>query len=268
MYKSIKPILAIVAMTLTFNHTSAQETKFNWPEDKKIAISMTWDDGRSSQIEYGLPILNEYGIKATFYVVPSAVEQSLDGWKKAVADGHEIGNHSLKHPCSGNFIWSRDKALEEKEIGDITKELLIANDSLKLLLNIKATEFAYPCGQTFVGRGEHTKSYVPVIAREFTSGRTWMDEAPNDPSYCDLSQLTGMEMDGKDFKYILSLIEMARKDGLWLVLAGHDIGPKGRQTTETKMLNKLFKYISKQNDIWVAPVGEISSYIQAKRQSL
>jgi hypothetical protein len=174
----------------------------------------------------------------------------------------------MKHPCSGNFIWARGQALEEKEIGDIRKELLLANDTLNEMLNVKATEFAYPCGQTFVGRGENTKSYVPVIAREFTSGRTWMDEAPNDPSYCDLSQLTGMEMDGKNFKYILSLIEIARKDGLWLVLAGHDIGPKGRQTTEIKMLNKLFKYLSKQDDIWVAPVGEISSYIQTKRQSL
>ncbi|MFT7033191.1 MAG: peptidoglycan/xylan/chitin deacetylase (PgdA/CDA1 family) [Cyclobacteriaceae bacterium] len=268
MYKSIKSCLALLTLALIFAPSIAQESKFNWPNDKKIAVSLTWDDGRGSQIEFGLPILNKYGIKATFYVVPSAVAKSLDGWKKAVSDGHEIGNHSMKHPCSGNFIWARGQALEEKEIGDIRKELLLANDTLNEMLNVKATEFAYPCGQTFVGRGENTKSYVPVIAREFTSGRTWMDEAPNDPSYCDLSQLTGMEMDGKNFKYILSLIEIARKDGLWLVLAGHDIGPKGRQTTEIKMLNKLFKYLSKQDDIWVAPVGEISSYIQTKRQSL
>lgn len=268
MQNTIKLCLALPLVMLAFSQSIAQEDNFVWPNNKKIALSLTWDDGRASQIEYGLPILNKYGIKATFYVVPSAVEKKLDGWKKAVVNGHEIGNHSLKHPCSGNFIWARDKALEEKEITDITQELLMASDSLKLLLNVKTTEFAYPCGQTFVGRGENTKSYVPVIAREFTSGRTWMDEAPNDPSYCDLSQLTGMEMDGKDFKYILSLIEVARKDGLWLVLAGHDIGPKGRQTTETKMLNKLFKYLSKQNDIWVAPVGEISSYIQSNRGSL
>jgi len=265
MSKSINSYLIVLLVSIFFNNVLAQENEFIWPNNKTMALSFTWDDSRKSQIENGLPILNKYGIKATFYVVPRIVYDSLEGWKKAVADGHEIGNHSMNHPCSGNFLWARDMALEEKEISDIRKEVLMANDTLKEMLNINATEFAYPCGQTFVGRGDNTKSYVPVIAQEFRSGRTWMDEAPNDPSFCDLSQLTGMEMDGKDFKYILSLIEMARKDGLWLILAGHEIGDKGLQTTEIKMLKKLFNYLSKQDDIWVTTVGQASKHISDSR---
>ncbi len=243
----------------------AEAQDFEWPEGRQMALSLTWDDGRASQVEVGTPLLNEYGIRATFYVVPSAVERSLEGWKQAVMDGHEIANHSLTHPCSGNFLWAREKALEEMELEDMRKQLLDANGRIKELLGVEATEFAYPCGQTYVGRGESTKSYVPVVAQEFTSGRTWLDEAPNDPAYCDLAQLTGVEMDGKSFKDILPYIEMARKDGLWLVLAGHDIGDEARQTTEVKMLKKLFKHLNDQEDIWVAPVGDISRYVAEHR---
>ena len=94
--------------------------------------------------------------------------------------------------------------------------------------------FAYPCGQTFVGRGVGTQSYVPVAASIFVTSRGWLDEAPNDPSYVDFAQLTGIESDGKDFEPILAAIESARQTGSWVVLAGHDMGKDGAQ--ELKLL--------------------------------
>jgi hypothetical protein len=116
------------------------------------------------------------------------------------------------------------------------QELLAANDSIQQWLGIKPQSFAYPCGQTFVGRGTKTQSYVPVVARLFQSGRGWLDEGPNDPAFCDFAQLTGMEMDGKDFEQILPLLQQAKANGLWLVLAGHEMGDAGAQTTRLTML--------------------------------
>ena len=245
----------------------AQETEpFQWPNGNTMAVSLTWDDGRKSQVDIGTPILDQHGVKATFYVVPSALEKSLENWKLAVSNGHEIGNHSLVHPCSGNFLWARDNALEEYTLKQMRTELAKANEKTQALLGVTPTVFAYPCGQTFVGRGIDTKSYVPLIAKQFSSGRTWLDEAPNDPQYCDMAQLTGMEMDGKDIQEIKKLIDKTRENGLWLILAGHDIGDKNTQTTEVKMLEKLLPYLTDPvNKIWVAPVGEISAYIKANR---
>ena len=91
-----------------------------------------------------------------------------------------------------------------------------------------------------LGRGKNTSSYVPVIAEDFVSGRTWLDEAPNDPAFCDLAQITGMEMDGKSFEEIVALIQHAKGAGLWLVLAGHDIGEADIQTTEVEMPRETF----------------------------
>lgn len=72
----------------------------------KAAISLSFDDARLSQVDVGTPLFDQYGVKATFVLVPSAVEKRLDQWKRAAAAGHELGNHTLYHPCSGNFSWS------------------------------------------------------------------------------------------------------------------------------------------------------------------
>ncbi len=270
--KSIMKIAPRTILSILFAFSSivvfAQSTEtFQWPEGKTTAVSLTWDDGRKSQVEIGTPLLDKYGVKATFYVVPSAVEKALEDWQLAVENGHEIGNHSQLHPCSGNFLWARDKALEEYTLPQMDEELANANEKVQQLLNVTPTEFAYPCGQTFVGRGADTQSYVPVISNRFSSGRTWLDETPNDPTYCDLAQITGMEMDGKDFDEIKTIIETSRKNGLWLVLAGHDIGKKDKQTTEVMMLKRLLPYLmDPANKIWVAPVGEIAAYIKDKRR--
>ena len=256
-------LLVILIPTVT---KSQQERKFQWPEGKQVAISLTFDDARASQVDAGTALLDQYGVKATFYVVPSSVKQRLDGWKRAVANGHEIGNHSFLHPCTGNFAWSRQKALEDYTLEKMESELKQANDSIKYLLGVTPRSFAFPCGQTFVGRGVHTKSYVPVVARLFSSGRGWLDEGPNDPLFCDFAQLTGMEMDGKEFRDIMVLINNAKANGSWLVLAGHEMGEPGAQTTRLAMLKELLTYAQTPgNGIWIAPVATVADYISKHR---
>jgi peptidoglycan/xylan/chitin deacetylase (PgdA/CDA1 family) len=261
-------ILIAVWLILSGNILLAQQSEsiFTWPEGKQIAISLSFDDARPSQVDAGTALLDQYGVKGTFYVVPNSVKQRLEGWKKAVASGHEIGNHSFNHPCTGNFPWSRQKAIENYTLKKMRSELILANKDIKELLGVEAEVFAYPCGQTYIGRGENTKSYVPVVSKLFLSGRGWLDEGPNAPQFCDLAQLTGMEMDGKDFEQILPLIENAKKSGAWLVLAGHEMGTSGNQTTRLNMLKKLIEYAQNPaNGIWIAPVGTVAKYIKGQK---
>jgi len=243
-------------------HGQSVEKGFNWPDGYQVALSLSFDDARQSQVVKGTKLFDKYGVKATFYVIPGAMEARLDGWKEAVKNGHEIGNHSFHHPCTGNFEWSRDHALEGYTLEDMRNELTNANSKIDEMLGVLPTSFAYPCGQKFVGRGSETKSYVPVISGLFSSGRGWLDETANAPGFLDQAQLLGVEMDGKDFDEIKLLIENAKKDGAWLILAGHEIGAKGSQTTKIPMLKKLIKYAQNpENKIWLAPVGTISGYV-------
>ncbi len=261
-------IFLMIAVCLLSGLVMAQQatTSFKWPDGRRVALSLSFDDARASQVEGGTALLDKHNVKATFYVVPSAVEKKLDGWKKAVASGHEIANHSLNHPCSGNFAWARSKALEDYTLDKMQRELVDANRRLKELLGVTPESFAYPCGQTFVGRGLDTRSYVPLVASLFVTARGWLDEAPNDPAYVDFAQLTGIESDGKDFAQILPVIENARKDGLWVVLAGHEMNTSGNQTTRLAMLEKLCAYANDpKNGVWIAPVGTIAKYVREQR---
>lgn len=262
-------IIQILMLLALVNQTLAQTQNFPWPEGKKMALSLSFDDARSTNTSLGIPLLDEYGVKATFFVIPAKVEKDLKGWKKAVASGHEIGNHSILHPCSGIFAWSRERALENYTIDKMRAELVQASAEIKELLDVIPKVYAYPCGQKFVGKGVHTQSLVPLISELFLAGRGWMDEAASDPIYADLAQLTGIEMDQMEFEEILPLIESASKNGQWLVLAGHETDHSGNQTTRLNMLKNLAEYANDPvNGIWIAPIGTIAQYVHETRAAI
>ena len=255
-----------IGQTYGSNNAAGTDQKFPWPEGKKMAMSLTFDDARLSQIDTGIPLLDKYGVKATFYVSPGSMLKRSDEWKLAVLNGHDIGNHSVYHPCSGNFAWSRNKALEEYTLQKMKSELDSANRLINEMLGVNPVSFAYPCGQTFIGRGINVQSYVPLIASMFESGRGWLNEAPNDPEFCDLAQLNATELDGKSFEQVLKLIETAKADGHWLIVAGHEMNEEGFQTSQLKTIEAICKYAKDPaNGIWIDNVHNVASFVEQKR---
>jgi peptidoglycan/xylan/chitin deacetylase (PgdA/CDA1 family) len=240
--------------------------KFSWPKGKKAAVSLTFDDARPSQIDNGMLVFKARKVRATFYIQTGNVAQRLAGWKKAVKDGHEIGNHTMTHPCTGNYAFSRKNALEEMTLDDMAREIDTASREIEDALGVRPESFAYPCGQTFVGRGRDLRSYVPLVAERFLTGRLWLGEAANDPEVCDPFQLLAVESDGKTFDELKPLLESAAAEGRWLVLAGHEIGDGGFQTTLTKTVDDLCRYATDPaNGLWIDTVGTIGRYVIDKR---
>jgi peptidoglycan-N-acetylglucosamine deacetylase len=241
-------------------------TQFDWPQDAQVGVSLSFDDARASQVDVGVPLLDSYGVKATFYVSVLPLRQRVSDWKAAVAAGHEIGNHSLRHACTGNFPFSREKALEDCTLKQMAAELDQANAEIEKSLGVRPKTFAYPCGQKFVGRGVEVKSYVPVVASRFLAGRGWRDEMANDPAFCDPAQLLGIDSDGLTWEQLKALIEEAKKKGSWLVLGGHDIGDGGRQTTRIDTLRAFCEYArDPKNGVWVDTVANIGQYVVGHR---
>ncbi|MBN1480259.1 polysaccharide deacetylase family protein [candidate division KSB1 bacterium] len=245
---------------------TSERPPFPWPEGIKCAVSLTFDDARLSQIDKGIPLLDKYNIKATFYISPEHLVKRLDGWQQAVAAGHEIGNHTMTHPCTGNYAFSRDNALEEYDLDRIAAEIDQANAYILAELGVEAQSFAYPCGQKFVGRGAQVQSYVPLVAERFLTGRGWLGEGANDPWLCDFSQLLGMESDGKAFAELKALIDKAAAEGCWLILAGHEMNESGHQTTQLTSLEELCQYVQDPaNGIWIDTVEHIATHIKENR---
>ena len=241
---------------------------FHWPERKRAAVSLSFDDARPSQVDNGLALFKKEGVRATFFVRPENVEKRLTGWKRAVVDGHEIGNPSLTHPCTGNYGFSRNNALENYDLAMMAQQLDRASDKIYQQLGVKPRTFAYPCGQKFVGRGTEVKSYVPLVADRFLAGRGYLDESANDPTICDLAQAMGVGFDEMGFSQMKKIVDEAAADGRWLIFVGHEIGERGYQTVETKAVEALLGYLKSQADrIWLGTVVEIASYIGKQREN-
>src|SRR6185503_20629729 len=83
-----------------------------FPESAQAALSITFDDARPSQLDQGVPALDRHGVRGTFYVLPGPAADRAEDWRRALASGHELGNHTMSHPCSANHNSSRDNPLE------------------------------------------------------------------------------------------------------------------------------------------------------------
>lgn len=63
----------------------------------KSQVALTFDDGHKYAAQV-VEKLNEYNVKATFFLCGSYIETDLDIYKNISKSGHEIGNHSYSHP--------------------------------------------------------------------------------------------------------------------------------------------------------------------------
>ena len=73
-----------------------------------------------------------------------------------------------------------------------------------------------------------------------------------------------MKMDGAEFSTVQRMIERARRNETWLVLAGHGVSDSATSRWGTKlgMLRELLAYArDPDNGVWLAPVSEVASFI-------
>ncbi len=267
-YLRMKPhflFLLCFAQTMTAQVVKMTNTSY-WPQGKQAAVSFTFDDASFSQVDSALPLLNQYGVKASFYISIWSSTQRLEGWKSAIKMGHEIGNHTNKHPCAGSYGRDLNLTLEEYTLKRMKKDIQLANKKINDLYNIIPATFAYPCGQKYVGSGQNTRSYVPIIAKHFIAGRSYMDEGANDPNRCDLAKVLGVSMDNKSMIDLLPYLKEAEEKGLWLVLVGHHVGTQDYLTTDMSTLKELIQYFQQANhNFWIAPFGEVAKHILRSR---
>ena len=91
-------------------------------DEKKVAVTFdsAWDDADLTEV---LKALDDYGCKATFFVVGDFLKKYPDRVKEMYEKGHEIANHSDTHPHPNSL--SREEMIKEmdncdKKIKDIT----------------------------------------------------------------------------------------------------------------------------------------------------
>lgn len=233
-----------------------------WPEACQAAVSLTFDDGVSSQLQYAVPILNRHDLQGTFYINPGEdYREIFAAWKDVPRSGHEIGNHSVGHPCSANYAFTRQlcrRALEDMTLAEIEDDILEAGKRIEEVFpGQEGVSFAYPCYESFVGRGANRQSYVPVVARHCVAGRA-SGSRPNDPLHCDLSHLWSMPCEHLTAATLIGMVEQSAALGHWLILTFHGINDGHLQVAD-RDLQELCAFLARQRHrIHTAPVASVA----------
>ncbi|MGQ9596913.1 MAG: polysaccharide deacetylase family protein [Thermoproteota archaeon] len=242
--------------------------KFSWPSNFKGAVSLTFDDGLSSQLNLGIPLLEKFDLRGTFYINPKDdYMEFLKSWREVANCGHEVGNHSLTHPCSCNFTGDPDcKGLENMTLEEIRSDIMEAHNRIRQLIPNGSRTFAYPCYQTSVGRGLDKRSYVPIVAEVFIAARAFGEMSySNSPMACDLHELWSWSADRMRYEEMIGLTVKAVYEGRWAIFTFHGINEGHLPVSDQDLVNFL-KFLSEHGDeIWVAPVVEVAKYIISKR---
>jgi peptidoglycan/xylan/chitin deacetylase (PgdA/CDA1 family) len=243
---------------------------FEWPQGTEAAVSLSFDDGMRSQREVGVPMLNKYGVRATFYVNPrDDYAAMLEGWRAAAEAGHEIANHTVNHPCSKNFAFISEfgrRALEEMTVDDIAREIDETNQRLNEAFPQQGpVSFAYPCYQPFVGRGATRQSYVPVVLERCVAGRG-RGTTSNDPRYCDLGFLWSWACERMVGQTLIGIVEQAAAQGRWAILTFHGI-QEGHLPVADVDLAELCAHLERvKSRVWTAPVAEVAQWVGEKQK--
>jgi peptidoglycan/xylan/chitin deacetylase (PgdA/CDA1 family) len=235
-----------------------------WPDGCQGAVSLTFDDGMTSHLLAAIPMLSEHGLTGTFYLNPRGDnwQERLEPWREAARAGHEIGNHTMAHPCTRAFRTDGELAgLEALTLAEMEADVVEAERRLRAGIPEQAERsFCYPCYQDHVGEGEGRQSYVPVIARHFIAARA-KGEVANHPASCTLHHLSSFPAERSWGPTLVGLAERAADQSRWTILTFHGVN-QGHLTVSEVDLRELCEHLRRHRErIWTAPLVTVARRI-------
>jgi peptidoglycan-N-acetylglucosamine deacetylase len=242
---------------------------FSWPAGKCCAVSLTYDDALPVHYQLASPLLEAHGFRGTFFlkIVGDPIQNPAE-WRNLAERGHELGNHTLFHPCRrnrGRQAWL-DKAFDLRyyEPSRLRQEVQAANGFLHLLDGARERTFAHTCFDLFIGTRWNRKRISDLIRGDFVAARSTLSESAVSISpSLDLFNIGACQADGRALVEICEKIKSARERRAWLVYVIHGIGDRTHSSfIEADVHERLLTWLSNQREIWVAPFIEVARWVR------
>ena len=169
-------------------HTSAElrsnalANTFSWPGEIRGALSLTYDDGLPIHRTLVGPLLRQYDVHATFYpMIQSDLLLHPDSWRQLAAAGHELGNHTVFHPCrqseASPHTWLDSRYdLNQYTSAQLQAELEVASLVLYLLDGQLERSYGNTCCDTSFGCIE--QPIEPLLTDLFVAARGALSALP------------------------------------------------------------------------------------------
>ncbi len=247
----------------------SSKSEFLWPDCKVCAVSLTYDDARPCHYQTVAPRLERCGLRATFYLtIIGRFLKETERWREVSRAGHELGNHTLFHPCrslpDAEKKWLNPAYnlcdYNEKRLRD---ELSLANWILHRVDGRTERTYGNTCHENHIGFGDTKKRMEPILANYFIAARGEYRGSHIDMSRLNLLNLGTTKADGCTFEQLRDAIEQARENKSWIIFTAHSVDQK---TTFSEYEHaRLTEWLgARQDTIWTAPVADIASYIRQR----
>lgn len=230
---------------------------------KKCGLVLTYDDALHQHLDNALPLLDSLHLKASFYLTAfhDAAKTRMEEWKKAAINGHELGNHTLFHPCDGGIgrEWIRpDQDLRAYTLPRIINEIKMTNVWLESLDGKKDRTFAFTCGDKKV-EGSY---FMNQLYGDFTGARSVRNEM-HKINEVNLYDIDCFVVNNHTFDEMKKWVDEAINTNALLVILFHGVGGGNGLDVKVEDHHKLLSYIKqKEHEIMVSPMVDMSKHIK------
>ena len=112
-----------------------------YPDAKRAMVSLTFDDGTWDHYAIAAPLLEKYGYRGIFCIIPERLgHRKYMNWDKVKdlkARGHEIANHSMSHP---NLV----QVLADGNTNELKRQIVDSLGAFEENAGFKPTVFCFP----------------------------------------------------------------------------------------------------------------------------
>lgn len=241
-----------------------------WFEGKTAALSFNFEGNDESLYNFGSSSLNERDWKATFFISTKTV--NWDNVLSVFKAGHDIGNHSHSN-----------RNLLSLTPNQVNQELLTSMSLLdQYLPKYKVLSFSYPFsngiqpGSQFDSiRDLVSKYHICATSAGTTGGYLTMEKSIPYHGYRnkDFNNFY-LQLGSAEVKSNWSLdkfnneIEKTIESGNWLSLMYYSLSNIGREHVEQRVFRLMLNSVQdKEEDLWVAPLGEVAKYHMMRRRA-
>jgi len=189
-------------------------------------------------------------------------------WRDVAARGHELGNHTLFHPC-------RSEPPNERPLQDIgynlchyterrfRDEIGLANWILTQVDGRSERTYANTCHHNSIGMGANLQSLEPILADYFVAARGELTNQMIDITRVNYMNLGTIGADGRSFESLKDEITAAVEAGNWVIYTMHGVGDgTHRLFIDADEHWRLVEWLgANRQRIWTAPMLEVARHL-------
>ncbi len=235
---------------------------------KKCAVVLTYDDALNVHLDHAITLLDSLSLKGTFYIAGAfpGFKNRMNEWKRAAERGHELGNHTLFHPCDASLpgrSWvNPENDLSKYTLKRITDEIRLTNTLLESVDGKKQRTFAFTCGDTKVGGVEFMNELKNDLAGA-RAVRARMQKVEEINPY----DFDSYMINGETGEQLINLVKKAQSEGKLLVFLFHGVGGEHSLNVSLPAHRELLKYLKEnEKEIYIDTMIGVAEHIRAARR--